>query len=737
MKRVCIAALVLILLHTRLAQCSNVEEVVNYIPIESNCHDIRNYPNPCAYALEHCGNASAINYLALTYCYLGHSTVLSLLVFVPLIAYLFLFLATAASKFFCPNLAHIASVLGLSQTVSGVTLVALGNGAADLFGTFSAFSASSSALALGELVGAGLFVTTVVVGAVAVVNPFALPRRPFLRDVCFFLGTVVILICISQDGGISLMDGVILILYYLLYVTVVVVGNTIYRHRPSNKLPHKPTSDGVTVSSLLEDVENTGAAVCSGSVPPGAETPDSDSLSVSSSAPLPSSDRSSVSSQVTFLVIARLVVVKLFKNLPVSEDSTKVWKARSNLEKLLCLLKAPIWFVLKLTVLVMGDAPPESAESLCKRGSPRAMLECIERLYCEYHAEVVLISCEVVFATLFLYSMLFDLGAVFRLPVFGVDVYTLWIATVASISVACLFYFGMSVYLWNSYARRFFRATPPLIWESPNAFSGAKILQSKYLYFSDVSVGSTTTLHTLDSPEFCQDALVEIGHSDTEEDNTGHGNEGSYQLLLSPVLYSELTSFYRSVSSLDGEELSLLLLQRAKVSLALAIFGFVTGIAWIQAISQEMVAILQAIIAITDIDEQLMGMTVFALGNSLPDLVTNLTMARLGFPATAVGSSFGSPMLNILLGVGVTVTFLTFRDAGKEGIPWNDYSYPVEFSKHMEAACGGLMLTLLFSLTVVPLNKFRLSKAVGITLLALYSAVIVFILVDSLFIPLI
>ena len=35
--------------------------------------------------------------------------------------------------------------------------------------------------------GAGMFVTSVVVGSVAIVKPFTLTQRPFLRDIIFYL----------------------------------------------------------------------------------------------------------------------------------------------------------------------------------------------------------------------------------------------------------------------------------------------------------------------------------------------------------------------------------------------------------------------------------------------------------------------------------------------------------------------------------------------------------------------
>ena len=42
-------------------------------------------------------------------------------------------------------------------------------------------------LLLGELFGAGVFVTTVVAGSICIAKPFHLMERPFLRDIVFYI----------------------------------------------------------------------------------------------------------------------------------------------------------------------------------------------------------------------------------------------------------------------------------------------------------------------------------------------------------------------------------------------------------------------------------------------------------------------------------------------------------------------------------------------------------------------
>ncbi|NXN71551.1 NCLX protein, partial [Himantopus himantopus] len=128
--------------------------------------------------------------------------------------YLFVILGVTAEKFFCPNLSAISTNLKLSHNVAvfsltsplhGVTFLALGNGAPDVFSAVVAFSNPRTAgLAIGAIFGAGVFVTTVVAGGIALVKPFTAASRPFLRDVIFYMVAVFLTFMVLYFGRITL-----------------------------------------------------------------------------------------------------------------------------------------------------------------------------------------------------------------------------------------------------------------------------------------------------------------------------------------------------------------------------------------------------------------------------------------------------------------------------------------------------------------------------------------------------
>ncbi|KAL7422914.1 hypothetical protein Q5752_002211 [Cryptotrichosporon argae] len=166
-----------------------------------------------------------------------------LLALVGLLAFLFTFIGITASDFFCPNLSTVAVSLGLSESTAGVTFLAFGNGSPDVFSTFAAVQGGTFGLAVGELIGAASFITSIVVGSIALVRPFHVPRHAFVRDITFFTSAVVVLIATLHDGRLSLVESLSMVALYAAYVAVVVAGNWVSKRR-ARKRAHTEAGDG-------------------------------------------------------------------------------------------------------------------------------------------------------------------------------------------------------------------------------------------------------------------------------------------------------------------------------------------------------------------------------------------------------------------------------------------------------------------------------------------------------------
>ncbi|XP_030439132.1 mitochondrial sodium/calcium exchanger protein isoform X2 [Gopherus evgoodei] len=146
--------------------------------------------------------------------------------------YLFLILGVTAEKFFCPNLSAISTNLRLAHNVAGVTFLAFGNGAPDVFSAVVAFSDPRTAgLAIGALFGAGVFVTTVVAGGIALLKPFTVASRPFLRDAIFYMVAVFLTFTMLYFRRITLAGALSYLGLYIFYVLTVVICTWIHKRQ--------------------------------------------------------------------------------------------------------------------------------------------------------------------------------------------------------------------------------------------------------------------------------------------------------------------------------------------------------------------------------------------------------------------------------------------------------------------------------------------------------------------------
>eukprot|EP00854_Cymbomonas_tetramitiformis_P018958 gene18957-22654_t len=145
-----------------------------------------------------------------------------LLIFVVVLA--FYLLGETAEEYFCPVVRKLTTVLDLAPNTAGVTFLALGNGAPDVFASLAAFVNGDGKIGLGAIVSAGSFVTAFVVGSVAVAAaPFQVDIKPYLRDVLFYFVAACCVFAVCFTGTVHAYQSVLFVLYYIFYVIVVVV----------------------------------------------------------------------------------------------------------------------------------------------------------------------------------------------------------------------------------------------------------------------------------------------------------------------------------------------------------------------------------------------------------------------------------------------------------------------------------------------------------------------------------
>lgn len=147
-------------------------------------------------------------------------------------ALLFRMLGSTAEDFFSPALEMLSNKLGLPPRFAGVSLLALGNGAADVSATVSAITsdvAKGYELSLGALSGAAMFIS-VVISALVVLAADGVPcRGALVRDVSMLGITVLVVWNHLRVGHVGQNTTQLFVTLYGSFVVLVLAADVYHR----------------------------------------------------------------------------------------------------------------------------------------------------------------------------------------------------------------------------------------------------------------------------------------------------------------------------------------------------------------------------------------------------------------------------------------------------------------------------------------------------------------------------
>ncbi|KAH7341769.1 Sodium/calcium exchanger protein-domain-containing protein [Rhizoctonia solani] len=671
--------------------------------------------------------------------------------------FLFSFIGICASDFFCPNLATIASTLGLSENVAGVTFLAFGNGSPDLFSTFSAMRAGSGSLAIGELLGAASFIVSVVAGSMPLVRPFRVNPGSFIRDVGFFTVSVACILGILIDGEIHAFEALAMVGLYLVYVCVVVGGSWLdsRRQRLANRealirgeyadtpvdpteqtfdpyhdddypsLPSPSVRTRAHSNPMAPSGQNTLDVPSRTRARPSLHIPhDSESRASSASAsPLTSSRPNSYAHQLpSFSLLGALEFRTVVNSLHGSSTAGT-----------LNVFDAPVspyaagHYNLSSVRRGAATAPPamdttdpeeqrdpwDAAFSLqlSERGGAGANNGGAN------NGAALAPAAEIHRA---------------KSPVPSIHIFSPNSPVVQP--------------QWKRILRQVMHTLFPSLVDLPSrpwVWKIVAVCSAPAIFVLTLTLPVVVNDHEsdLNSGEGAErpvtPLLIDYDESDVEDEmmqarmeaeehvHDVHFNKWltAVQCALSPVfcvsvLFSgqKHVAWYILAASLCGVSVSTLTAVFANdgknpaARLARCFIGFGVAMVWIMAIADEVVQVLQTFGHIFGLSDAIIGLTIFAIGNSLADFVANFTVAAFA-PVMGVSACFGGPMLNMLLGIGLSGSYV---------ISQTGETYKVNLSPTLLVSTIGLLCLLIFTLVIVPLNDFNLTRRWGLMLITGY-----------------
>lgn len=146
------------------------------------------------------------------------------------------------------------------------------------------------------------------------------------------------------------------------------------------------------------------------------------------------------------------------------------------------------------------------------------------------------------------------------------------------------------------------------------------------------------------------------------------------------------------------------------------LISFVMSIVWISVFCAMMAEFATVSCCIFEFSSVVMGMLVLAIGTSVPDAMGSIIVARQGEADMAIANAIGSNIFDVLLGLGLPWFFRNLFYPGKVTIQNDNLIRPLMI----------LLGTVVLFVVILRSNKWIMTRKMGMSLLILYIAYVVY-----------
>lgn len=121
------------------------------------------------------------------------------------------------SDWFIENIAKIAKILGISEFIIGLTIVAIGTSLPELASSIAATLIKDTDLIIGNIIGSNIANTALILGSISLVYMLTIDKEVFEREGIFLLLITILTYIMSFNGSIAWYEALIFLFLFLSY----------------------------------------------------------------------------------------------------------------------------------------------------------------------------------------------------------------------------------------------------------------------------------------------------------------------------------------------------------------------------------------------------------------------------------------------------------------------------------------------------------------------------------------
>ncbi|XP_049542633.1 putative sodium/calcium exchanger 7 [Anopheles darlingi] len=148
------------------------------------------------------------------------------------------------------------------------------------------------------------------------------------------------------------------------------------------------------------------------------------------------------------------------------------------------------------------------------------------------------------------------------------------------------------------------------------------------------------------------------------------------------------------------------------------VLSFLGCIQIIYLVAQEVVSVLETLGIVMKLSKSILGLSLLAWGNSVGDLFSNIALARQGYAKMAFAACFGGPLLNLCLGLSLTLIAKALKDPN-----WIAQVRKGVMGENCEAYLLQILATTWLGLL---LTNFQARRSIGLAMIVTYLVFLAF-----------